>query len=115
MSKGLSYTFTGTKGDIVATAASLPKTGDGLLSKGWEDISHPKQAEQGSFTYRDPSTGLKIRYDKAQPGKLGFSGKNHYHILNPNAHDSSDMYLDKNGNPCSRGSKESHILPKEGA
>jgi hypothetical protein len=51
---------------------------------------------------------------KAQTGKQGFSGKDHYHILNPDPHDSSDMYLDKNGNPCSRGSKESHILPNEG-
>ena len=114
MSKSLSYKYTGTKGDIVAIASSLPKTGDGLLLKGWEDISHPKQAEQGSFTYRNPTTGLRIRFDKAKPGRSGFSGMDHYHILNPNAKDSSDMYLDKNGNPCSRGSKESHILPNEG-
>ena len=94
MSKPISYTYTGTKGHIVAIAASLPQTGEGLLSRGWEDISHPKQAEHGSFTFRDPTTGLRVRYDKATPGKQGFSGKDHYHILNPDAHDSSDMYLD---------------------
>ncbi len=111
MSKPLSYKYTGTKGDIVATASSLPKTGDDLLSEGWVNISHPKQEQKGSTTYQNPNNGLKIRYDKGKSGEPGFSGKNHYHILNPDAHNSSDMYLDKNGNPCSKGSKESHILP----
>lgn len=115
MSKGLSYKYTGTKGYITAVASSLPQYGGGLLAKGWKDISHPKQAEQGSFMYRDPDTGLKVRYDKGKPGESGFSGKNHYHILNPGAHNSLDMYLDKNGDPCSRGSKASHILPNGGA
>lgn len=114
MSKGLSYHYSGTKGHIAAVAASLPRSGNGLISKGWKDISHPRQAKNGSFTYQDPETGLRIRYDKAKLSETGFAGKHHYHILNPAAHDSSDMYLDKDGNPCSRGSKESHILPDGG-
>lgn len=114
MSKGLSYKYTGTKGYIVEVASSLPQTGDGLIAQGWKDISHPMQAIHGSFTYEDPSTGLRIRYDKPSPGATGFSGQDHYHILNPDAHDSSDMYLDKNGDPCSRGSKASHIFPNGG-
>lgn len=115
MSKGYGYKYTGTRGHIVAVATSLPPTGAGLIAQGWEDISHPMQAAQGSYTYRDPSTGLRVRYDKPTPGAPGFAGKDHYHILNPDAHDSSDMYLDINGNPCRRGSKASHILPQGGA
>ena len=112
MSKDLSYLYTGTKGHISAVAISLPKTGAGLVSRGWEEISHPKQAAAGAHTYREPSTGLRVRYDEPVPGTPGFAGKHHYHILNPNATSSRDMYLDKNGNPCARGSKESHILPE---
>jgi hypothetical protein len=112
MSKGLSYKYTGTKGYIINTAASLPKTGDELLKKGWTDISNPHQAEHGSYTYKEPGTGLRIRYDEPVPGAPGFAGKDHYHILNPNATSKKDMYLDKDGNPVQRGSKASHILPK---
>lgn len=112
MSKGLSYAYTGTKGHIIAIASELPKTGQSLLDAGWEDISHPSQAATGHYTYREPSTGLRIRYDEPSSGANGFAGKHHYHILNPNAHDSRDMYLDKNGNPVKKNSKASHILPK---
>ena len=112
MSKGYGYHFSGTITQIIGIASSLPKTGNMLFSRGWVDISHPKQAENGSFSYKDPNTGLRIRYDKAISGAPGFSGKNHYHILNPDAHSSRDMYLDKDGNPCARGSKRSHILPE---
>lgn len=114
MSKSLSYHYSGTKGHIIAVAATLPKNGKGLVDKGWKDISHPKQAQHGSYTYEDPATKLKVRYDAPNEGDKGLSGKGHFHILNPDAHDSSDMYLDKNGNPCSRGSKASHIFSMGG-
>ena len=113
MSKGLSYEYNGTKGHIVAVASALPETGQGLLDAGWEEISHPNQAASGHHTYREPATGLRIRHDEPTPGADGFAGKGHYHILNPDAHDSRDMYLDKNGNPVKKNSKASHILPKE--
>lgn len=113
MSKSLSYDYKGTKGYITSVASNLPQSGSDLLKQGWEDISHPMQAAQGSFTYEEPSSGLRIRFDRPTPGASGLAGKAHYHILNPDAHDSSDMYLDKDGNPCSRGSKASHIFPKE--
>ena len=113
MSKGLAYKYTGTKGHIVAIASSLPKTGQDLIDKGWEEISHPAQAASGHHTYKEPSTGLRIRYDEPTPGAEGFAGKDHFHILNPNATGSRDMYLDKNGNPVKKNSKASHILPKE--
>lgn len=112
MSKGLSYNYSGTKGHIIAIAADLPKTGVGLVADGWEDISHPLQASIGSFTFREPSTGLRIRYDTPVPGANGFKGKDHYHILNPNATSTRDMYLDSHGNPVPKNSRASHILPK---
>lgn len=113
MSKGLSYVYNGTKGQIVAIASSLPPNSDDLVKNGWEEISHPKQAANGSHTYQDSTTGLKIRYDEPTSGASGFAGKGHYHILNPNATSNKDMYLDKNGNPVAKGSKASHIMPKK--
>ena len=112
MSKSMSYQYSGTKGHIVEVASSLPTKGDGLLSQGWVEISHPGQAAAGSHTYREPTTGLRIRYDDPTPGATGFAGKDHYHILNPDAHGTGDMYLDANGNPVAKNSKSSHILPK---
>ena len=112
MSKGPSYAFSGTKGYIVSVATSLPETGDQLVEQGWKDISHPRQAASGSHTYEDPATGLRIRYDKPKAKAQGFAGRDHYHILNPNAKNNKDRYLDKDGNPVPKGSKASHILPK---
>ena len=37
--------------------------------------------------------------------------KDHYHIENPNAIGKSDKYLYKNGNPCAKVQKASHIIP----
>lgn len=113
MSKGMGYPCGATTGQIVHIASNLPKNGDGLLKKGWEDISHPAQAASGHYTYRDPDTGLRIRYDKAKADAPGFAGKNHYHILNPNATGNHNLYLDKNGNPVRKNSGASHILPQE--
>ena len=113
MSKPLSYEYTGTKGHITDIANTIPQNGQGLIDRGWEEISHPKQAASGHHTYQEPSTGLRIRYDKPTPGASGFAGKDHFHILNPNATGSRNMYLDKNGNPVKKNSKASHILPKE--
>lgn len=112
MSKSLSYHYTGTKGHIIEIGTTLPKNGDGLLKRGWVDISHPAQASVGSFTYIEPSSGLRIRYDTPTFGAHGFNGKGHFHILNPNATGLRDMYLDANGNPVAKNSKASHILPK---
>ena len=73
--KNPGYSYSGTKEDIAATASSLPEHGSTLVSQGWNDISHPKQAEAGSHTYEDPSTGLRIRFDEAKPGEKGYAGK----------------------------------------
>lgn len=112
MSKPLSYKYSGTKGHIVSIASSLPQTGQGLLDNGWKDISHPKAISSGHYTYQEPNTGLRIRYDVPRVGANGFEGVDHFHILNPNATNQKNMYLDKNGNPVRRGAKASHILPK---
>lgn len=111
MSKGRSYLYDGTKGHIVEVANSLPETGEELLKMGWEEISHPEQAKHGHHTYRELDTGLRVRYDKGTDGAPGFAGKNHYHIMNPNATGNHDLYLDKNGNPVRKNSAASHILP----
>lgn len=112
MSKPLIYLYSGTRGHIVAVANGLPKRGKDLLKKGWIDISHPSQKKTGHYTYKESSTGLRVRFDEPKPGATGFAGKAHYHILNPNATGPRDMYLDKNGNPVKKNSKASHILPK---
>lgn len=114
MSKGLSYHYSGTIGHIIATAQSLPKNPDKLLSDGWIEITNTSQrANSSSREFKEISSGLRIRFDKGQSGKPGFRGLDHYHIRNPNATENSNMYLDKNGKPTRKGHKNSHILPKE--
>ena len=112
MSKGMSYMFRGTKGDIINVASNLPPNGKGLIRQGWEDVSHPRQAATGHYTYKDPDTGLKIRYDAPKEGASGFRGKGHFHILNPSATGPKNLYLDKDGNPVAKNSPASHLLPK---
>lgn len=114
MSKGLSYNFFGTKGDIVATASSLPSDPAVLMKNGWEDITPDGMKGTGHTLLSDTNTGLRIRFDKGVDGANGFRGKDHYHILNPNATSNKDMYLDENGDPVAKNSKKSHILPKGG-
>ena len=114
MSKDLSYEYSGTKGDIVAVASALPKNPKKLLQNGWEDITHPDAKGSGHMLLKETSTGLKIGFDKGLPGENGFRGKDHYHIFNPNATGNYNLYLDKNGDPVRKGSKQSHILPEGG-
>lgn len=114
MSKDNCYHYSGTKGHIVDVASSLPSNPQQLLDSGWEDVSHPQQAASGSFTFKEKSSGLRVRFDKGVPGANGFRGKDHYHILNPNATGNSDLYLDKEANPVRKNSKKSHILPNGG-
>ena len=112
MSKPRSYEYTGTKGHIVEIILSLPQTGQELLNRGWIDISHEHAAKAGHYTYKEESTGLQVKFDRAKAGAPGFEGKNHYHIMNPETTGDENAYLDINGNPVRRGSNASHILPK---
>ncbi len=85
-----------------------------LLSEGWIETTHPQQ-KKGSHSrvFHNNMYKLDIRYDKGEPGATGFRGKDHYHIKNPFATSKTDEYLDKDGNPTPKGSKDSHILPQE--
>ena len=114
MSKGMGYHYSGTKGHIIDVAQNLPQTPASLLNNGWKDISNPKQSAAGHYELQEQSTGLKIRYDKGKAGSPGYKGKDHYHVFNPNATSNKDLYLDKDGNPVSKSSSKSHILPKGG-
>lgn len=112
MSKGISYLYFGTKGHIVSVASYLPSNPTELLNNGWEDISHPSAADSGHYELKETTTGLRIRFDKKISGASGFRGKDHYHILNPNATGNHNLYLDKDGNPVRKSSTASHILPQ---
>ncbi len=115
MSKPDSGYFTETKGHIAEVAASLPKDPDDLLDNGWKETTDPRAKEaSNSRVFTEEGTGLEIRFDKGIPGENGFKGKDHYHIMNPNAQGNLDLYLDKEGTPCARGSKKSHIMPSQG-
>lgn len=91
---------------------SLPKNPDELKDRGYDETSHPEAAEKGHRTFENQETGDKVRFDKGEPGKPGYEGKDHYHRYNPESTGKSDQYLDKDGNPVARGSDASHILPE---
>ena len=79
-----------------------------------EDISHPiRITRTPDRTYYDKEKGLEIEFHPKKNGEEGWKGKDHYHVKNPNSKSKLDYYLDKNGNPCPRGSNRSHLLPGE--
>ncbi len=91
---------------------SLPKNPNTLLKNGWKETTPSKMKQKSnSQTFHDPKTGFDIRFDKGTPGANGFKGKDHYHVENPNSTGKMDRYLDKDGNPCAKGSRASHIIP----
>jgi hypothetical protein len=90
----------------------LPSNPNDLVNQGWTDITHPQAAANSNTrTFVNKSTGQTENFDKAVPGISGFRGKDHYHIVNPNSTGDNNYYLDINGNPVSKGSKSSHIIP----
>jgi RHS repeat-associated protein len=91
--------------------AGLPTNPDDLLDKGYKETSHPKAAAAGHRSFENPETGDKLRFDKGKSGQPGHGGNDHYHRENPNSTGKQDAYLDKNGDPCARGSCESHLYP----
>ena len=100
------------KHDANMVIPSLPKNPSTLLKNGWTETTPTKMKQNSdSQTFHDPKTGFDIRFDKGTPGANGFKGKDHYHIENPNSTGKGDKYLDKDGNPCAKGSKASHIIP----
>jgi len=91
---------------------NLPKNPNDLVTAGWEDITDPRMAQNSHRTlYKNPQTGHEVAFDKGQPGKPGWEGRDHYHIYNPNRTGKLDMFLDSHGNPVARGNQDSHIQP----
>lgn len=80
----------------------------------WHETTHPGQAKAGSREFENKKTGEKIRHDKGKPGAPVHEANDHYHRYNPNSKGKHDKYLDKNGDPCGKGSEESHLYPPEG-
>lgn len=115
MSKGKSYAFSGTRGDIIELIRTLPPKPDAEFLKEWDDVTHPNAKDRTTDRdYVHKRTGLRIRFDPAKKGAPGFNGIDHYHILNPDRKKGKgDEYLDKDGNVVRRGSDESHIIPEK--
>ena len=91
---------------------NLPKNPDELMKNGWEDVTPDGMAKNTtSREFINSKTGDKVRFDAGKEGANGFEAKNHYHIYNPNSTGKGDYYLDVKGNPVSKNSKSSHILP----
>lgn len=108
-------TNNGISAEAKAVMENLPKNPSKLLDGGWQETTHPKMAERtASRTFHDPVTNLDVRFDKGDPAQNGFAAKDHYHVENPNRTGKMDFYLDVDGNPVPKGSKESHIFPNGG-
>ncbi|MDM8520699.1 hypothetical protein QUF64_11660 [Anaerolineales bacterium HSG6] len=96
------------------STGNLPSDPQKLLQVGWLDVTPTAmKASIPSREYYNPQTGIKVRFDPKTVGAPGFEGVDHYHIYNPNRTSRRDYYLDIRGNPVSKGSKESHILPED--
>lgn len=77
---------------------------------GYKDITHPQyRANSKNRRYFDTKTKTYFEYHPKNLNAPGWRGKNHYHVENSNATGDNNKYLDKNGNPCSNGSKDSHL------
>jgi hypothetical protein len=90
----------------------LPANPDDLRAEGYKEISDPRAVARGHRTFTNPETGDRIRFDKGDPNEPGYARRDHYRRMNPNSVNKRDYYLDKNGNPTSRSSDDSHIFPE---
>ena len=88
--------------------AENPPSSPEELGDDWEDITDPRN-NSGSRNYKNKQTGEEIRWDPKKPDATGWESTDHWHRVNPNNKNKGDAYLDKNGNPVSRGSNGSHI------
>jgi hypothetical protein len=94
--------------------SNLPKDPDDLVKKGgWKETTDSRRkANSNRRDFLDPETGMRVEFDKAEPGAKGFKGKDHYHVPNSNPTSKLDEYLDISGNPVPRHSTPSHIIPR---
>ena len=89
-----------------------PATPDNL-SEEWEDVTDERKRENtDNRDFENKETKEKITFDKGKEGKPGFEGVDHWHRHNPNSTGKKDAYLDAGGTPVPKGSKKSHITPK---
>jgi len=107
----------GYKAEINKLIESLPSDPDKLKKEGWKEVTHPDvpKVDDGGAKHREfvhPQTGVYVRFDRAVPGATGFQAIDHYHVVNPNSTSDMDLYLDKDGNPVRKHSKQSHIFPR---
>ena len=91
----------------------LSENPDDLLDDGYEETTHPEAQEQGVRKFRNLKTGDEVEFNKGDPSKPGWRGKDYWHRYNPNATGKRDARLDKNGNPVPRYSDPSHIEPSK--
>lgn len=83
-------------------------------SKQYKDVTHPQyRVNSKNRRYFDTKTGYYFEHHPKIADSLGWRGKDHYHLENPDANGDNNKYLDKNGIPCSKGSKNSHLTRDE--
>lgn len=91
----------------------LPKDPDELLGQGYRETSHPDAVRTGTRTFQNDEIGENLEFHKAKDGMSGNKGKDHYHRYNTDPKlGKRDKYLDQHGNPCAKGSPESHLFPE---
>ena len=96
MSKNKKYQFTGTVGDIVDLIRSLPIVPTQFFLRDWikfvieEAIGHTTARE-----FYHKLTKLRVRFDPKKEGALGFEGRDHWHVRNPNTTGKKTVTLTK--------------------
>jgi len=104
---GISKAF---RSKVQKISSNLPKNPNTLIKKGWIEKTDIRNLSANRDF--ENSNGLKLHFDKEIKGAPGFRGKDHYHLYNPNTKNDGDLYLDQFGNSVAKGSKASHLLPK---
>jgi hypothetical protein len=95
--------------------ANFPGTPQELAEDpNWEDVTHPDQRKAGHQEFQNPETGVKIRFDKGEPGRPGHEGHDHYHKYKEDPVTGKKTYFDSEGNPTKPHSGPSHLYPPEG-
>ncbi len=93
----------------------FPGTPDDLANNpDWKETTHEEGRKRGHRSFENTKTGQKIGFDKGKPEEDGHKAEDHYHVFNPSSRNDRDKYLDKNGDPCGKGSDKSHLYPPEG-
>jgi len=89
---------------------NAPPHSPDALGEEWEETTSTKNKRPDIHRkFKNKKTGEEIEFDKGQPGRKGWAGKDHWHRVNPNKTGKKDAYLDKDGNPVGKNSHKSHI------